>query len=166
MWVLAVWRHNKPKWRDIWDIYKFENGIHTEGVYTTQIRQHTGLALCTYWVSPRYATIPILLCVDAVSVLQKHNMIMMCKYSPRIWYGGPTLWMLLLLNQPYIYYITIMSQPRHFPKVRISLLYICGLGLFRVLCVYTILTGHANLTNECRGVLLVTSYMCPLRTKI
>jgi len=33
------------------------------------------------------------------------------------------------------------------------------------LCVHTILTGLANLTNECRGLLLVTSYMCPLRTR-
>jgi len=36
------------------------------------------------------------------------------------------------------------------------LFYICGLGLCRVSRVYTILTGHANLTNECRGVLLLT----------
>jgi len=34
-----------------------------------------------------------------------------------------------------------------------------------LLCIYTILTGHANLTNECRGVLFVSLYMCHLRTK-
>ena len=49
-------------------------------------------------------------------------------------------------------------------------MYMYGLGLCRVLCVYTILTGHANLTNEYRGVLLscllVSSYICPLRTKV
>ena len=33
--------------------------------------------------------------------------------------------------------------------------YVHGLGLYYVLCVYMILTSHANLTNECRGVLLI-----------
>ena len=43
-----------------------------------------------------------------------------------------------------------------------------GLGLCRVfVCIRCrILTGHATLTNECRGVLLVRSYVCPLRTEV
>jgi len=53
-----------------------------------------------------------------------------------------------------------------YSQVRIYLLYKCGLGLCRVFCVCTILTGHVNMTNECRGVLLVASYMCPLRTQV
>jgi len=117
---------------------------------------------------PRYNTMSALLCVHAVSVLLKKNQkkIMMREYFLEIRYGRFTHRILLSLYLSYIYYITMMSESRRFPKVQISLLYVCGLSLYRVLCVYTILTGHANLTNECRGVLLVSLYMCPLRTKV
>ena len=91
---------------------------------------------------------------------------MMREYFLEIRYGRFTHRMLLSLYLSYIYYITMMSESRRFPKVQISLLYVCGLSLCRVLCVYTILTGHANLTNEYRGVLLVSLYMCPLHTKV
>jgi len=74
--------------------------------------------------------------------------------------------MLFFLYMPYIYYITMMSPPRCIPKVLIFLLYVYGLGLCDILCVYTILTGHAKLRNECPGLLLIISYMCPLRTKV
>ena len=55
-------------------------------------------------------------------------------------------------------------------KVKIYVPYRRGVGLCHLLCssrgIYTILSGLTNLTNECRGVLLVTSYVCPMRTNI
>jgi len=87
------------------------------GGYSTQVRHHTRLALCT------------------CCVLFAKNLMMTCEYFPRIWYGGPTHWMLLSLYLTSIYYVTMMSPPRRFPMVQISLLYMCGLGLCRVLCI-------------------------------
>ena len=91
---------------------------------------------------------------------------MMYKCFPRIWYGVPTRAIECCWPWTFpTFTISVMSQLRRLPKVRIYFLYMCGAGLCRFLCIYTILTGHANLANDSRGVLLVRSYICPFRTK-
>jgi len=63
-----------------------------------------------------------------------------------------------------LYYNDVSTST--FPQgANLSSVYMWSRLLSRFVCIYDP-NCHVNLTSECRGVLLVTSYMCPLRTQV